>query len=79
VQEPDGRVRLKLDDVVTDDLAIWKTEFPYTSLIFDAAQFEASELSAEDLSQIGFGLVVRLAAVLKLSKMNAESDGKPDR
>jgi hypothetical protein len=62
--DEDGKVRVRFDDVVSEDRATWSHLFSYTSMTFDEGRFGASDLSHEDLEKVGFGLVARLAATM---------------
>lgn len=66
VEQADGKIRLVLDDVVcvnASDPLTWTTEALYTWREYDRASFLASELSEQQLADIGLSIVVRLAAL----------------
>jgi hypothetical protein len=69
-EDADGNVRLKFDDVTTEDGTTWEKAFPYTSMTFDAQRFRSTKLSPEELASIGLVILARLSSA-------ASGDGDP--
>jgi hypothetical protein len=71
VERSDGSARLVLDDVQRIGTAApyrWDTEFFFTRIEFDGADLVECRLGDEDLKNIGFAVVARLAAHQKRSR-----------
>ncbi len=71
VERPDGSARLVFDDVQRVGTARpyrWDTEFFFTRIEFDAADLAECRLGDDDLKNIGFAVVARLAAHQKRSR-----------
>ena len=63
-EDADGNVRLKFDDVMTEDSTTWEKAFPYTSMSFNAQRFRSTELSPEELASIGLVILARLSSTV---------------
>ena len=71
VERPDGSARLVFDDVqrIGDGAPYsWDTEFFFTRIEFDAADLIECRIGDDDLKNIGFAVVARLAAHQKRSR-----------
>ena len=71
VERPDGSARLVFDDVQRsgDEKPYrWDTEFFFTRIEFDAADLIECRIGDDDLKNIGFAIVARLAAHQKRSR-----------
>jgi hypothetical protein len=71
VERPDSKARLVLDDVQRIGDAApyrWDTEFFFTRIEFDASDLIDCRLEDDDLKNIGFAVVARLAAHRKRSR-----------
>ena len=66
LEDADGSVRVKFDDVTTPDMVTWSRAHPYTSMIFDTQRFRVGNLTRDEFANVGVGLVARLAAILGL-------------
>ena len=64
-ERPDGQVRLVMDDVdrSSADPMSWKKKVLFTWRDYDASVFLQSELSEQELADIGLQVVTRLAAL----------------
>lgn len=64
--QPDGQLRLVMDDVEHIDTTsprTWRTKVLFTWRNYDEAPFLQSDLSEQDLADIGLNVVSRLAAL----------------
>lgn len=66
LEERDGGVQLKFDDVTTSDYSIWAKAFGYTAIPLPNADFDPSQIPSKELETIGFAIVARLAAARKV-------------
>jgi hypothetical protein len=64
LEDIDGNVRLKFDDVMTEDSTTWEKVFPYTSMSFGAERFRSAKLSPDELASIGLVVVARLSSAV---------------
>lgn len=73
--QPDGQVRLVMDDVERRDPstpATWRTKILFTWRDYDKALFLESALSERELSDIGLNVVSRLAALSQRAAKNRD-------
>lgn len=64
----DGRIRLVIDDVIADSdqwPQTWTSHRFFTRNDYDAARFLSSDLTEEQLAEIGANVVARLSALSK--------------
>jgi hypothetical protein len=66
LEDPAGKVRVVFDDAIAQGASFpqeWKSHTPFTALEFDKDGFLRSELSDEELADVGLNIVARLAAL----------------
>jgi hypothetical protein len=67
LEERDGRVLLKFDDVTTADHSNWVKAFGYTAIPLPAGgDVDPNLIPANELETIGFAIVARLAAARRV-------------
>jgi hypothetical protein len=81
VEQPDGKIRLVLDDASSPASRFpqaWQTLTPFTSKDYGESEFLGVALSEEELADIGMNLVARLSALAAHRKRGGQggiSDG----